>query len=492
MVGLLAYGQRDPCKDSCTVWKANPAIIREDLARCCTLPEGACIPGCLPHRVNDSILLPLQNLAKAVDSEPKLAVTNRGLNIFFAKKLSYYVSGTRDLSLYQFTTAADIVEGRFSFNYNQGFFRDSFNDQKLKALLSIGMETDALQGIGKLWSAEKKWNDDIGINLKLTIPFPGATIKFDKTTQSENALLEVLDSLKANQKDNIKMERDDILLKIKSDIAEDVSKFINWYDSSKSLEGRKVARVEKFIKTSKEKYQTQFFEEEAKALEEGGKETYNVSYMSWLSLYGYIPVTTKGNDYIKTIADTAILANKVYRFYFNADVNFFLESTKFGSVVFRLGYEGRNMNEILAEKVTTTDITLYKQIHQNNDTILFSQIEKKQPYLGSVKNVYLNAFNLQVTVFPKALKYVGLNVHFQAVFKVEKEAVKYPSKLIVGIPFSIPADKEGEKRVNIEPQLVMDDILNQFEPAKSAKNKLSFGLKLGLPLGSIIYKASKE
>jgi hypothetical protein len=211
--------------------------------------------------------------------------------------------------------------------------------------------------------------------------------------------------------------------------------------------------------------------------------------MIWGSVYGYIPVNMKRNDYLPLITDTTILENKVYRFYMNADINLLVQHNFLGSMVLRVGYEGRMTNEIVSEKIEKTDITLYRQRHLSGDSLLLAQVEKKEPYLGAVENRFLHGMNLQLTLFPfqQVNKWFGLNVLFQPVFN-GKATVQYPSKLSLGLPISIPADKEGEKRVNIEPQLVFTDVLNESSPKEATNKKLSLGLKVGLPLGGIVHK----
>lgn len=395
-------------------------------------------------------------------------VTNRGLNNFLAKKLSYYISGTKDLSLYEFNTAVDIVDGRFTFNWTEGFRNHATNDTKLKALVSLGLETDGLQGIGKIWNGNDGWNDDIGFNVKLTVPL----ISGIYSTQT--------------QRDNMKAERLLLLSKIQDDIARDRSQFQSGYNSISTLyPAIATNKTTAFIAKEREKYTTKFFEDEADALSDGELETYNLSYMLWTSIYGYIPATTKKDAYIENLNDT-IKQNKIYRGYVNADMNLFIESSRLGSIVFKIGYEGKMINEITANKVDKIDIDQFKQLSKQNDTAILALIKQKQPFNGSVTNKFLHGMNVQLTIFPKGLKYFGLNFIFNPVFNAPSNAVKYPAKFIIGLPISIPAGKD-DKRVNIEPQLVINDMFKESDPSKSIKSKLTFGFKIGLPFGSNIY-----
>lgn len=139
----------------------------------------------------------------------------RGLDVFFARKIAYYLSASNDVSL--FTNYAILNPGDDKLFYGHNWAFRSGDAGRVKSMLTLGANLNYSNSFAAIVDNKKFQGTDASINIKYTW-FNKGKIKFDSTSQIQLRP----DSTKAGpQKMKMDSARQILLAKIKCKIGKD-------------------------------------------------------------------------------------------------------------------------------------------------------------------------------------------------------------------------------------------------------------------------------
>jgi hypothetical protein len=407
----------------------------------------------------------ITSLQTNIDNADKLLVTWPTYNRFVAKKAAYFLSESGDLSLFGNYFIADVTDGRLTFGHNQVF--KSGND-RIKSVLTYGVETNIVNNFANLF-ANHKFNNEIGINLKLTKLFS------KKTTMGYSGGQQALmRSKRAAYIAILTRKKINDVTQVQSGLAAPAA----------SLRAtQQQTGLNDYCKKQGDKYKNEFYDYELEELEDVGSRKYNSFFTHWLSITSFIPVTN--NVYETAALVTDPLETQKARFW-KLGVNYSgITESKIGSVFFTVSADLNYNNTISIQSDTISKYSKADYIAlvpgANPATLL-----NKSPddvYIGHYESFWTPVFKIQGAYFPrfKSASKIGISG------TLEKKTGKYdPLNFTLGIPMLL-TDKDGERTINVEVQFKWTDISNTVNPSKTIGDKFIAGLSIGLPFSSIKY-----
>jgi hypothetical protein len=113
----------------------------------------------------------------------KKLMTNGGLNLFFAKRINTYLTGSSDLSVNQSYFVVDPTDGRLTIGHSWNT-NPSLKGERAKHMLTLGLKTNVKDNLSSIYSGSKKWSGNMGITLKYTITGRGV-ISYNDTKMKQ-------------------------------------------------------------------------------------------------------------------------------------------------------------------------------------------------------------------------------------------------------------------------------------------------------------------
>lgn len=390
------------------------------------------------------------------------------LNRLFAKRMSYYLSGSNDLSLYK--NYASINTKGFTVGHNFSFPSDPY--RPTKNLLNTGLRIPITNEKAIVFQ-----NDKIQQNISafFNLAFFGNGSVFYNGDKEVTQMIKVRNFLKQTIVKKVDQERRSFNDVYDSTIKKDFEKF---YDKKETG----------FEKGLMKKYREEFAEEE----EAYGLEQYNKITKAWFIINGELPVTptilTVINDSDKKIQkinfNPFVLGFQVGKFNETQDIRTILtlDVKLRHDSPFRFYGELKNLIQKDSLKAFARSFGI-TNISSTNDTISMSE-----PY----SNMGTLLISPRIVVaFPNAtfklnngmelLKGLGLNAFTQTSFN------KYSTyhNVNVGAIFSMAG--KDDKPINIEVLGTWVDIFNNLAPKESKSSPFVITVSLALPLSSALF-----
>lgn len=373
------------------------------------------------------------------------------LNVFFANKVSTYLSEASDLSLSRSYAVLDNSDGRL-------FLGGTFNAKKdnrefQRFLFTAGVKANVKDGFANLFGSGKI-NNDIGLSLKGTI-FGRGIIWFDKDPKT--------------QKNKVQRKRVQIVNELLSDFDRDLTKYRNNLTGLSDSEDD----VKNYISEYEEEMATKLAEKESDFIIK--KKLFNLAHTWWVSFDLYLPVTESS---YKTVADfsTTSVKNTAYRPYeLNVIYSNLWEKNKreggtiFGKGVTLLTFKGSLIanNSVNASLIDSYSFDKYLTQTSVVDTLFLAKLKSNSVYVGNFEQFITPRLSGRFVYMP--FQFIGLSAAFEKSFgKVDDLNWR------LGIPVSLK-DKEGKSKINFE--VVWREIGKDH----------SFGLSVGLPIGATIF-----
>lgn len=371
-----------------------------------------------------------------------LILSKTGINILFAEEIAYFLSGSRDLSLYNSYFSTNSENNRLLIAYNFSIPKKQPN-KYVKSILTIGAEADIKDGISNIVK-NSEFTNNVGFRLKYTFLFDGKV------------------NFISSQKMKFYNKRKDIIGKLnKEEIIPKEAVFKIIGNSSVVKDENK-----KLKKNTVEK----FYAEEVSEFKKSND--YDSYRKTWLTLSLYFPLSN-GKFSVIDESLTNLSEHKSWLLEGNFLINHF-RKWPFLKTVGTIGFEYKNINSTISEEnEKLTQATL-----QNfNNTILTST--SKTIYLGNFNEFFSPSFLVDIAIYPDFLfknknSPIGFSFEFNKTLKgmnstFEQTVYKF------GIPMSLK-DKEGKPKINFEPQIAIND------------KDVFWRISIGLPFGSLLYE----
>ncbi|MBL0356524.1 MAG: hypothetical protein IPP72_06320 [Chitinophagaceae bacterium] len=418
----------------------------------------------------------IQALSSNIQNGDTMLVSNETLNNFFAKKLSYYLSGSTDLSLFNNYAVLDFGEDKAKIGWN---INASKPNNRISDILTIGLQSAVSKNFSSLFS-EKKFNNDIGLDLKYTHIFRGS-IWFDNKNQKQQAP-HALAPRKKSQLELMNQKRILMRALLQNEIDKGYKEYEDYLaalESDATVEAATVTEEKKVkFEALQKKITKLYYEYELEQLEDPGNNAYNKACIQWISLTGFIPVTK--TTYSGT-ADITLTPGDLITRKWSAGISYnFMNEFRTNRVFFNLGFNIFRNNSVDAGKMEKLSLEKYKLLSSSGDTSLTANLKRDDVYLGAYETFWTPNLKTQLVFYPSWSSKIGVDLSLTKKFGKD-QALDF----ILGFPIALTGQEE-DKPVNIIVQIKMPDINNKNQPDVKFKDKLQVGFTVGLPFNSII------
>jgi hypothetical protein len=411
----------------------------------------------------------------------------KAYNIFFQKKISTYLSGSSDLSLFQSYATYSSAEDRMNLGFNQPIPRKDPNS-RVNWLLNPSIEMSVKDDFATIRD-KGSYKSNIRAGLKITkfITHTGIAYFGDKNPDGGPQTLTA-----KTQKGQMALQRAKIFLNVKRKIDNDSATqilnkrtidedFIKDKQTGKFEFANVILDVPSDSIQKKDynsifaQYENEFATAEIDYLDKPG--SYSFSYASWISVWGFIPLTQK-DFYITRSFSEPFQSVKANPWEINSQASTLIEG-RFGNLITSVALKVFNNNSASARLLTEVDYETYKQL-PGTDTLSLAKIESNKGFVGDYQSFVTTNFNAQIVYTTRfnGLFNFGLSLYY------EKNMGLYSANNFkIGIPCVI---RGKDKPVNVELVLAMDD-LNNYTASENFRQNHRIGLNLGLPI-TALYK----
>ncbi|WP_413666018.1 hypothetical protein ACEN9X_15575 [Mucilaginibacter sp. Mucisp86] len=390
-----------------------------------------------------------------------MLISNKAMNIFLSNKVSSYLSGNEDLSLYKNYVVINAAEGAISINHN--FHQPVDSDDWVRSFVIVGARVNIANAYSAK-TANRYYDNQLGFTIQKT------WMGKPRTYYAANG--------------NFKKEMDAARALIVNTLAQSVNKKAEEFERSLSalkqddVPGQNINEVKNklrktFYASLRADYLQQFSEQQSELMVNTGN--YNLITDNWTSLGIYIPVIPQ--KYMVS-DDVNARVNKHYNYPFELFVSHtrFWESPKLGRLFLTFAGKGFVNNSVQSGSLFSADVTG----EQGMDGANTVTINKGDRYVGQYKNFVTPVASGKLVYIPST-SHVGIS------FRIEKNWGTYKTlNSIIGIPIVL-IDKKGVPAINFEAQLLLQDMNNSLKDTRLPYNKTAIGLTVGIPFSKIVY-----
>jgi hypothetical protein len=421
--------------------------------------------------ISDSI----KKLNDAPAASPNMIVSYRTLDLFFAKKIAFYLSGSKDLSLFNNYAVLDFGDDKAKIGWNINVSKHG--SPRISNVFTVGLQAAVAKNFATLFSS-KKLNNDIGVDLKYSHIFRGS-IWFDRNVQIQR----LFTGPPKTKPQKILMNEKRVLIteSLKLDSARlwaDYDKYIaalkKEYPAADFIETEEKGKAEAI----KKKILKSYFENELEQLEDPENEAYNKSFAQWISINSFIPVTKTTYFGTSDLNQAPLdLITRKWNFAFNYNM---LKEYKRNKLFLNGGIVIFKNNNADAGIMEELNLEKYKLISTVADTSTIATLSSDQIYFGNYETFWTPSVKGQLVFYPSWSQRLGIDLSL-----VKKFGKDQALDFVLGFPIMLTGQNE-DSPVNIILQLKMPDINNKNEPEKTLKEKIQIGFTVGLPFNSIL------
>jgi hypothetical protein len=384
-------------------------------------------------------------------------LTHRGMNLFLAERVSYYLADHENLSFVKNNITLNTATGIFSMSHS--LFEPSGADEAVKSYNVIGLKANVFNAFQAV-ASKANFNNELGFTYK---HFWVAKPKIILNNCSEKQILEA--------------KRAIILKKLSQEIKDKGIEFENTLVELSDLNKTQIKELsDDFYKNLKEEYSRKFAEQQHRALFDSL--LFKTIRTHWTNFNLYLPVMFQRF----TIAENLITDFKNKKSY-PAEISLshtrFLETQKALKIYlnFRAGILVNNA--INSRMLSWTSFESYKSSGgQKTDYLMSNQLDRA--IIGSFKNFITPNIKAQLIFYPP-------ENHFGLSATLEQNFGKYKAlNGTLGIPVVL-IDKQSEALSNFEIQIHYFDLTNSIHSNRNLKDNISIGLTWGQAIGRRVY-----
>lgn len=451
----------------------------------------------------------------------KRLVSGQGFNVFMQRKISYYLTGSSEISISKAFATYSSEDDKLTFGIN---IKDIRKDRRLRSLFNPLLEAGIKEGFSTFYK-KGEWQSDIRMGFKYVYFSGNSTINFYgmehlKNQQSEmirkrgekgqeilkkikkdrEAWLEAPDSLIIKSRDSLtaiytkEREQTEIAIKKlnennltkkqrkkKEKLQKDLKDFNAVIAAARVLTVKDSTDLIKNIRAQLDEYKQEIAEMEADALYK--EHLYTWSRTSWVAIWGFYPLT-ESEHYMAT-DQTTPFANKLFNpWEINLQANSLWDNS-YGALYLALGGKVFQNNSALADLMNSVDYNQYVQF-PGTDTLNSAIIESDKAFMGAYKEFTSTNLNIQVVLSLSDEKKEGGARFCTPALSIRFEQ-NFGDYSATNLRFGIPLKFRGEdkdKAVNVEPQIRLNDVAN-YSGKKNYKIQPIIGISVGLPFAAL-------
>jgi|GEM_PF-1619964 len=442
-------------------------------------------------------------------TDRNLLVTSKAYNLFFQKKMTTYLTGASEISLAKVYATYSSENDKFNFGINFKWPRKE--DEKLHTLLTPMLETNVKKGIATFYEKDE-WKSDIRLGAKLTIMFRSGVITYDGLDNANSHKVNMVkkrnEALRAISK-QIKTESSSYRERTSATLSKSITLMRGSAQKLKdSLENirtallidggattkldKKIAELETEIKQVSslsdkpqvsiddkfKKYTSEIAKAEVEALYE--PKAYSRSSVSWISLWGFLPVT-ESKHFTATNYTERFTEVKFNPWELNLQLNTLVDGSV-ASVYCAAGLKLFQNNTALSSLMAEVDNQQYYQFPMSGaDTFNTAVLKTNKAYIGNFdKFVTTNLNFLLVITAPDKKKKGGEKLVTPGIsIKFEKNLGTFSA---ANWRFGVPLRFRGkEKPFNLEPYILWKNV-NNYSDKANYKVQPTIGVNIGLPI----------
>jgi hypothetical protein len=390
-----------------------------------------------------------------------MLISNKAMNIFLSNKVSSYLSGNEDLSLYKNYVNINAAEGMIGINHN--FHQPVDSDDWVRSFVVVGARVN----IANAYAAKltnRYFDNQLGFIIQKTWmgkPTTNYAVNGESKKQMDAARALIVNTLV--QSINKKAEEfEQSLNALKQDEV-----------PGQNLNEVKSKLKKTFYATLRADYLQKFSEQQSELMVNTAN--YDLVTDNWTTFGVYIPVIPQ-KFMVSDNVNTEV--NKHYNYPFELFISHtrFWESPKLGRFFLTFAGKGFVNNSVQSGSLFSADVTGA----QGADAANTVTINRGDRYIGQYKNFI-------TPVAAGKLVYIPSTSHVGVSFRIEKNWGTYKAlNSIIGIPI-ILIDKRGVPAINFEAQLLLQDMNNSLKDTRLPYNKTAIGLTVGIPFSKIVY-----
>lgn len=390
-----------------------------------------------------------------------MLISNKAMNIFLSNKVSSYLSGNEDLSLYKNYVNINAAEGMISINHN--FHQPVDSDDWVRSFVVVGARVNIANAYSAK-TANRCFDNQLGFTIQNTWMGKPKTHylangDFKKQMDAARALMVNTIAQNINKKAE---EFEQSLSNLKQDEV-----------PGQDLTEAKGKLRKNFYAALRADYLQQFSEQQSELMVNAA--SFNLVTDNWTTLGIYIPVIPQ-KFMVSDNVNSAVNKHYNYPLELFASHTQFWESPKLGRIFLTFTGKGSINNSVQSGSLLSADISGT----QGTDGINTVIINRGDRYIGEYKN-FITPVAAGKLVYIPGTSHVGIS------FRIEKNWGSYKAlNSIIGIPIVL-IDKKGVPAINFEAQLLLQDMNNSLNGTHLPYNKTAIGLTVGIPFSKIVY-----
>lgn len=388
-------------------------------------------------------------------------ISNKAMNIFLSNKVSSYLSGNEDLSLYKNYVNINAAEGSISINHN--FHQPIDSDDWVRSFVVVGARVNIANAYSAK-TANRYYDNQLGFTIQKT------WMGKPQTYYAANG--------------DFKKEMDAARALIVNTLAQSINKKAEEFEQSlnvlkqEEVPGQNLNEVKSelrktFFASLRADYLQQFSEQQSELMVNSAN--FNLVTDNWTTFGVYIPVIPQK---FLVSDDVNEQVSKHYNYPFELFISHtrFWESPKLGRFFLTFAGKGFVNNAAQSGSLFSADVTGTQGMSGANTVT----INRGDRYIGQYKN-FITPVAAGKLVYIPGTSHVGIS------FRIEKNWGTYKAlNSIIGIPIVL-IDKKGVPAINFEAQLLLQDMNNSLKDTHLPYNKTTVGLTVGIPFSKIVY-----
>ncbi|WP_431199765.1 hypothetical protein ACQ86K_02765 [Mucilaginibacter sp. P19] len=331
-----------------------------------------------------------------------MLISNKSMNIFLSNKVSSYLSGNEDLSLYKNYVNINAAEGMISINHN--FHQPVDSDDWVRSFVVAGARVNIANAYSAK-SANRYYDNQLGFTIQKTWmgkpkTYYAANGDFKKEMDAARALMVNTIAQSINKKAE---EFEQSLNALKQEEA-----------PGQNLNEVKSKLRETFYASLRGDYLQRFSEQQSELLVNTGN--YDLVTDNWTSLGVYIPVIPQK---FMVSNDVNAQVNKHYNYPLELFVSHtrFWESPKLGRFFLTFAGKGFVNNTVQSGSLFSADVTGA----QGTDGINTVTINKGDRYIGQYKN-FITPVAAGKLVYIPGTSHVGISFRIEKIWGLIKRS----------------------------------------------------------------------
>jgi hypothetical protein len=408
----------------------------------------------------DSLISVLENVHQSIMNQSCAEgqiLTNRGMNLFMADRIGYYLSDHENLTFCKNNITLNSANGIFSMTHS--FFEPTGADFPVKSFHALGLKTNAFNAFQSATN-KQAFSNELGI-----------TYKHFWLSKPKVALYN------CDEKSFYDTSRELALQKLKGEMEEKGNDFENKLINIQNVTNSVKKQIKlAFYKTLSEEYSRKFAEIQYRDLFETMR--FKTIKMHWTNVNFYLPVIRQRFTVAENFTDNFSI-KKAYPSEISISHTRFLETQKAAKIYFNIRAGLLANNSINSQILNWTSIETYEKLGGVNSTYLLDK-QLDRITIGDFKNFLTPSLSAQFTYFPT-------ENHFGFAASMEQNFGKFKAlNGKIGIPIVL-IDKQSAPQTNFEIQIRYFDLTNTLNSGRSIKDNVSIGLTLGQTIGRNVY-----